>query len=50
MTNYNEPIRLKIQDKVIPMLRETSLSCAKIAKIFGCSRGPIWRIQVEDSV
>ena len=50
MNNYNNPIRLKIQDKVIPILMETSLCCGKIAKIFGCSRGPIWRIQKENSI
>ena len=35
----------KIQAEVLPLLRDTSLSCGKIGKMFKCSRGPIWNIQ-----
>lgn len=40
----------KIENDVIKILKETSLSCTIIGKQFGCSRGPIWDIQTMNNI
>jgi hypothetical protein len=45
MKTRSDAIIPRIQSEVLPLLRDTSLSCGKIGKMFNCSRGPIWNIQ-----
>ena len=39
-----------IEQDAIKLLVETSLSCEKIGKKLGCSRGPIWSIQKKHGI
>jgi len=38
------------EEDVVFLLKETSMPCAKIGRIYNCSRGPIWNIQKKHNI